>query len=71
MVVLVVGSLGGWYWVVVGSGGIKVEIKAISAQLTEVGVGLSWAELGNYCHEDCCEKFMFLTTASHALVNNF
>ena len=24
-----------------------VEIKAISAQPTEVGVGLSWAELGN------------------------
>ena len=47
MVVLVVGSLGGWYWVVVGSGGIKVEIKAISAQPTEVVVVLSWAELGN------------------------
>ena len=27
-------------------GGVKVEIKAISAQPTEVGVGLSWAELG-------------------------
>ena len=27
--------------------GVKVEIKAISAQPTEVGVGLSWAELGN------------------------
>ena len=26
---------------------VKVEIKAISAQPTEVGVGLSWAELGN------------------------
>ena len=25
----------------------EVEIKAISAQPTEVGVGLSWAELGN------------------------
>ena len=25
----------------------KVEIKAISAQPNEVGVGLSWAELGN------------------------
>ena len=24
-----------------------IEIKAISAQPTEVGVGLSWAELGN------------------------
>ena len=31
-------GVGGW---------IKVEIKAISAQPTEVGVGLSWAELGN------------------------
>ena len=30
-----------------GGGGVKVEIKAISAQPTEVGVGLSWAELGN------------------------
>ena len=29
-----------WGW------GVKVEIKAISAQPTEVGVGLSWAELG-------------------------
>ena len=29
------------------SGWVKVEIKAISAQPTEVGVGLSWAELGN------------------------
>ena len=29
-----------------GGGGVKVEIKAISAQPTEVGVGLSWAELG-------------------------
>ena len=29
--------MGGW---------VKVEIKAISAQPTEVGVGLSWAELG-------------------------
>ena len=28
-------------------GGVKVEIKAISAQPTEGGVGLSWAELGN------------------------
>ena len=28
-------------------GWVKVEIKAISAQPTEVGVGLSWAELGN------------------------
>ena len=27
-------------------GWVKVEIKAISAQPTEVGVGLSWAELG-------------------------
>ena len=31
--------MGGW---------VKVEIKAISAQPTEVGVGLSWAELGNF-----------------------
>ena len=30
--------MGGW---------VKVEIKAISAQPTEIGVGLSWAELGN------------------------
>ena len=30
-----------------GVGGGGVEIKAISAQPTEVGVGLSWAELGN------------------------
>ena len=30
-----------------GGGGVKVEIKAISAQPTEVGLGLSWAELGN------------------------
>ena len=30
--------MGGW---------VKVEIKAISAQPLEVGVGLSWAELGN------------------------
>ena len=30
-------GMGGW---------VKVEIKAISAQPTEVGVGLSWAELG-------------------------
>ena len=30
-----------------GGGVVKVEIKAISAQPTEVGVGLSWAELGN------------------------
>ena len=29
-----------------GRGGVKVEIKAISAQPTEVGVRLSWAELG-------------------------
>ena len=29
--------MGGW---------VKVEIKAISAQPTKVGVGLSWAELG-------------------------
>ena len=28
-------------------GWVKVEIKAISAQPTEVGVRLSWAELGN------------------------
>ena len=28
---------------------LKVEIKAISAQPTEVGVGLSWAELGKTC----------------------
>ena len=27
---------------------MKVEIKSISAQPTEVGVGLSWAELGNF-----------------------
>ena len=31
------GVVGGW---------VKVEVKAISAQPTEVGVGLSWAELG-------------------------
>ena len=35
-------GVGGW-----GDGWVKVEIKAISAQPTEVGVGLSWAELGN------------------------
>ena len=35
------GGVGGW---------VKVEIKAISAQPTEVGVGLSWAELGNKYH---------------------
>ena len=33
-----------WGW---GVGWVKVEIKAISAQSTEVGVELSWAELGN------------------------
>ena len=31
-----------------GGGWVKVEIKAISAQPTEVGVRLSWAELGNF-----------------------
>ena len=35
------GWVGGW---VAGESGIK----AISAQPTEVGVGLSWAELGHY-----------------------
>ena len=35
---------------------IQVEIKAISAQPTEVGVGLSWAELGkNYLYTACKE----------------
>ena len=59
--------MGGW---------VKVEIKAISAQPTEVGVGLSWAELGNksssqdYHHNDLMQVLNGLEQMGYRVVTS-